>query len=166
MKDEKDRPQLEVYLQDHYAGAVGAIELIAHSIEAHEGSPLVRFFKELEAEVKADHEQLGNLMKVLGTDDSGVRNAGAWMAEKLSRAKIGFSGGETSELRLLQALESLSLGIAGKRLLWRALREVKSAAPELQATDFDQLEQRATEQLDRVEAERLGAARAAFLAEG
>jgi hypothetical protein len=99
--------QLEVYLKDHYAGGVGALELIEHSIKTHEGTPLAAFFEELRGDVKADHEQLHNLMTTLGFEGSGVRDAGAWMAEKLGRAKFGFSGGETSGLRLVQTLESL-----------------------------------------------------------
>jgi hypothetical protein len=154
-----NKDQLEVYLKDHYAGAVGALELIEHSIKAQEGTPLATFFEELHGDVKADHEQLHNLMTTLGFEDSGLRNAGAWMAEKLGRVKIGFSGGEASELRLFQTLESLYLGITGKRLLWRALHANRESSPILQRTDFEQLEKRAIEQADRVEARRLEAAR-------
>ncbi len=162
MSEEENAQQLESYLKDHYAGGVAALELIKHSIETHRGTSLAAFFEELHAEVKADHEQLHNLMTALGFDASGVRNAGAWMAEKLSRAKIGFSGGKGNELGLLQALEGLSIGITGKRLLWGALRTVQKSLPILQQTDFELLEKRATEQLDRVEAERLAAAETAL----
>ncbi len=153
------KEQLEVYLQDHYAGAVGALELITHSIEAHEDTPLAKFFEELHGDVKSDHEQLHHLMTALGFEPSGTRNAGAWVAEKLGRLKVGFSGGESSELRLLQTLEGLYLGISGKRLLWRALRAAAASSPILQKTDFASLEQRAIEQAERVEAQRLAAAR-------
>lgn len=160
MPDENE--PLEVYLKDHYAGAVGALELIEHSIKAHEGTPLAVFFQELHGDVKADHEQLHNLMSALGFEESDVRNAGAWMAEKLGRVKLGFSGGEASGLRLLQTLESLYLGITGKRLLWRALQALRDSSPVLQRTDFEHLEKRALEQLEKLEAQRLAAAHAAF----
>ena len=101
-------------------------------------------------------------MTVLGVADSGVRNAGAWVAEKFSRAKLGLSDGEVSGLRLLQTLESLALGITGKRLLWRALGAIRQASPALQQTDFEHLEKRAIEQADRVEIKRLETARAVF----
>jgi len=158
MSEEENAQQLESYLKDHYAGGVAALELIKHSIETHRGTPLAAFFEELHAEVKADHEQLHNLMTALGFDASGVRNAGAWMAEKLSRAKIGFSGGKGKELGLLQALEGLSIGITGKQLLWRALEAVRETLPALQKTDFELLEKRAIDQLEKVEAQRLLAA--------
>ena len=159
MSEEEKKEQLEVYLRDHFAGGVGALELIEHSIDSHKGTPWAAFFTELRAGIKADHEQLHSLMTALGLEDSGVRNAGAWMAEKLGRAKLGFSGGETSDLRLFQTLESLVLGITGKQLLWRALRAVRDESPVLQKTDFDRLEKRAIAQLEKVEAKRIQAAR-------
>lgn len=159
MGDAADEGQLEIYLKDHYAGAIAALELIEHSIASHEGTSWAAFFTELQSDVKADHEQLHNLMESLGFADSMVRNAGAWVAEKFARAKLGFSGGEGSELRLLQTLESLALGISGKQLLWRALQAVRDSSPVLQKRDFGLLEKRATEQLEKVEAKRLLAAR-------
>ena len=162
MSDAANKNQIEIYLQDHYAGGVGALELIEHSIKGHAGTPLAAFFVELQGEIKADHEQLHNLMTTLGVADSGARNAGAWVAEKFSRAKLGFSDGDVSGLRLLQTLESLVLGITGKQLLWRALQAVRQSSPALQQTDFERLEQRAIEQSDRVEIKRLETARAVF----
>ncbi len=165
MPDEEAKAQLEIYLQDHYAGGVGALELIEHSIQAHKATPLAGFFESLRQAVQADHQQLENLMTTLGFEPSRMRNTGAWLAEKLGRAKIGFSGGESSELRLLQTLESLSLGISGKLLLWRALEATKMAAPALQKTDFPQLAARASAQLQRVEKQRIAAAGAALRGE-
>ena len=65
-----------------------------------------------------------------------------------------------SGLRLLQTLESLALGITGKRLLWRALHAVRQSSPALQQMDFEYLEKRAIEQSNRVEIKRLETARA------
>ncbi len=112
--------------------------------------------------IQADHEQLHNLMTTLRFEASSVRNAGAWVAEKAGRVKLGFSSGEDAHLRLLQSLESLFLGITGKQILWRALRATRDASPILEQTDFDHLERRALEQLNRVETQLIEAARAAF----
>jgi hypothetical protein len=160
MSDPAHGDEIETYLKDHYAGGIGALELIEHSIETHGGTPLAAFFAELYDDIKSDHDQLHKLMTALGVADSDARNAGAWLAEKFSRAKLGFSGGAGSGLRLLQTLESLALGITGKRLLWRALYTIRQSAPVLQETDFDYLEQRAIEQSNRVEIKRLETARA------
>jgi hypothetical protein len=62
----------------------------------------------------------------------------------------------------MEVLEMLTMGIRGKQALWRALRAVVGKYPVLRSLDFDQLERRAVEQHDRVEALRLEAARDAL----
>lgn len=63
-----------------------------------------------------------------------------------------------SELKLLESLEAVALGIHGKGSLWRALRVVPSAS----GPGYDRLIARADEQRERIETLRLDAARAAF----
>ena len=155
MSDKKISPDLEVYLRDHYAGGVGALELIDHLCAAHAEDSLGSFFRDLQAEVKSDHDTLRNLIEALGGDVGSVRNAGAWMAEKFGQAKLGFSAGADGRLRLLQSLEGLYVGITGKRLLWRSLATVKMSSPCLEKTDFDLLEQRAVVQSEKIENQRL-----------
>ena len=65
-------------------------------------------------------------------------------------------------LRVLEILEALSVGIEGKRLLWRALAAVAEDAPALRLTDYGCLEQRAQEQRQRVEMARLETAKTAL----
>jgi|SRR5215475_8502382 len=60
-------------------------------------------------------------MKHLGIDQSAIRKAGALMMEKLSRTKLGLGGSGDPNLALLQSLETLALGITGKRSLWGRL---------------------------------------------
>ena len=164
MGDEQSKKDLEIYLRDHYAGAVSALELLEHLIKAHEDDSLGDFFCQLRVEIKADHQQLHNLMEALGFEESSLRNTGAWLAEKFSRAKVGFTAGEDAKLRLLQSLEMLLLGITGKKLLWRALSATQDSSSILRRTDLARLEARAVEQAKKVEAQRLAAAEVAFCA--
>ncbi|MEO8440334.1 MAG: hypothetical protein ABI540_08945 [Spartobacteria bacterium] len=163
MSKDASKEDLEVYLRDHYAGGVGALDLLEHLIKAHQDDALGLFFTRLRGEIEADHRQLHNLMEALGFAESSLRNAGAWVAEKLGRAKVGFTSGEEERLRHLQSLETLLVGITGKKLLWRALLAAQGSFPVLQRIDLELLEKRAIEQADRVEKERLEAAQAAFL---
>ena len=151
---------LSDYLNDHLAGSVGALELLDRLIEACEGKPLERFFRDLRREIKEDQAQLEELMAKLGASESSVRKAGAWLAEKLSRPKIEL--GEGQEIGIFLALEALHLGISGKRSLWRALRAASRTVPELGRLDYSGLEKRAIEQCERVEARRLEIARTVF----
>jgi ABC-type hemin transport system ATPase subunit len=153
---------LSDYLNDHLAGSIGARELLDRLIEACVGKPLERFFRDLRREIEEDQEQLEELMAKLGVSESSVRKAGAWLAEKLSRAKIDL--GEREEMGIFLALEALHLGISGKRSLWRALQAASRTMPELARLDYSGLEKRAIEQCERVEARRLEIARAVFQA--
>lgn len=151
---------LATYLNDHLAGSVAAIELVERVSQAHEGTPLGRFFRALGEDIKADQETLRDILKRSGGSESRVKQAGAWLTEKASRLKLG--GTDETPLARLEALESLSLGILGKLALWRVLREVAPKHRELVGVDFARLEQRAAAQHDRVEARRLEAAREAL----
>ncbi len=73
------------------------------------------------------------------------------------------SGVKVGELGSVQALEVLVLGITGKQLLWRSPSATIGNSPLLKGIDLEQLEERAIEQIERVEAKRLEAAREAFL---
>jgi len=156
------KEQLPVYLKDHLAGSVAALELVNHLIETYKGKPLEEFFQNLRDEIDADQDTLQDLIEKLGEQESAVRKAGAWVAEKVSRAKIRLSDSEKNQLGLLHALEGLVLGITGKRALWTALAGAADAVPELRELDYARLQKRAAEQCDRVEAKRLEVAREVF----
>jgi hypothetical protein len=155
---------LSSYLNDHLAGAVGALELLDRLIKTYQGKPLGRFFAELRGEIDADQQTLQELIDRLDLEESAVRKAGAWVAEKFSRPKIQLSESCEGRMGLFLALEVLALGITGKRLLWRALAVASETVPQFRGLDYAELEGRAIEQHDRVEAKRLEVAREVFKA--
>jgi hypothetical protein len=152
--------ELDSYLNDHLAGSIGAIELIAHWAKLYQSKPLGAFFTNLESEIKADQDRLRDLMRCLGVEESKVRQAGAWAAEKLGLARFVIAGGEPGGLGLVLVLEGLIIGITGKQLLWRALGAAN--LPKTEGFEFKELQRRAQEQIERIEAERIRAARRAF----
>ena len=154
--------ELATYLNDHLAGSVAAIELLDHLIKEQTGQHLEKFLTDLRDNVHADQEILRDLIEKLDFKESPVRKVGAWMAEKLGQAEFSIGGDEAGDLGLLQAFEGLALGIMGKKLLWRALSTVEADIPDVQGIDLARLEQRAQEQFERVEKERLHLAREAF----
>lgn len=153
---------LSIYLNDHLAGSVGALELLDRLIDTYQGKPLERFFADLRNEIDADQETLKEVIASLGEEESTVRKTGAWVLEKFSRGKIQLGGDGEEKAGLFLALEGLALGIHGKRSLWRALAVVSEAVPRLRNRDYVELERRAVEQHDRVEAKRLEVAREVF----
>jgi threonine aldolase len=56
--------------------------------------------------------------------------------------------------------EGLIMGIAGKKLMWRALAAANLA--QLDGYDFDELQRRAEQQIERIDAERMRAILEAF----
>jgi hypothetical protein len=156
---------LASYLNDHLAGSVGALELLDRLIETYHEKPLGSFFQNLREDIHQDQEQLKELIQKLGAGESAVRKAGAWIAEKISRAKIELSESSKAQTGLFLALEALVLGITGKRSLWRALQAASRTVPQLARLDYAGLEKRAIEQCERVEAKRLETARTAFMEE-
>jgi hypothetical protein len=153
--------RLHLYLNDHLAGSVAAIEMVDNLIEHHSEDRFGRFFRDLRNEIYADQEKLSDLLRKVGAGESAIRKAGAWLAEKFGRTKFGDTG---DSVELLQAVEGLALGITGKRLLWRSLKTISANFPELQGVDFNVLEQRARDQFDSVETLRMEMTREAFRA--
>ena len=151
---------LDSYLNDHLAGSVSALELIAHWEDVHKGEPLGSFFAESEREMKAAQDTLRDVMRTLGVEESKVRQAGAWAAEKVGRARLIIAGDEQGSLGLVLTLEGLIMGVTAKKLMWAALAAAKSLR--LNSYNFEELQRRAELQIERIEAERISAVRQVF----
>jgi hypothetical protein len=154
---------IATYLNDHLAGSLVAIELLEHLESAHKGTGIERFAAELRADIAEDRLELEALMARLKVTESRTRKATAWLSEKVTEIKLRLDDSGDGSLRLLEAFEALSLGIEGKRGLWRALAAAAENAPALKLADYEELTRRAEEQRGRVEAERLKAARRALV---
>jgi hypothetical protein len=153
---------IAIYLNDHLAGSVAALELLEQLLEDYSNTPLERFFEELRTDITADRQELESLMERLNVTESRTRKASAWLAGKFAELKLRLDDPAGGELRLFESLEALSLGIEGKRSLWLALAVAAEDAPSLQLLDYEHLVRRAEEQRARVETKRLEAARSAL----
>jgi hypothetical protein len=153
---------LGIYINDHLAGSVTALELLGHLVSKDAGTSRGQFFIELRRDIEKDQSTLRDLLERLDFKENPMRKAVGWFSEKFARTKLSVEDPGGDHLGIFEKLEGLSLGIAGKQGLWRALNAVADATPELQAMDLTALEQRASEQFERVETLRLDAAREAF----
>jgi hypothetical protein len=151
---------LETYLNDHLAGSMSAIQMLEHAVAEHGNTPLGQQLANLLTAIREDQEVLRGLIGRLGYSEHSVKQAGAWLADKVGRLKMG--GSHESPLARLELFETLSLGLQGKLKLWRAIRAVLPRHPELQELDLPRLDRRGQEQHDLVEAWRIEAAEQAL----
>jgi hypothetical protein len=149
------RDGLITYLNDHLAGSVAALELLDHLIRLQPGTAGERALAAVRTEVEEDQQTLQRLLHEVGGKESRVRQAAAWLTEKLGQAKLRLDDPGSGELQLLEALEALALGIQGKAGLWRALAVASAHLPQVRQLDFAALEARAQDQFRRVDGLRL-----------
>jgi len=154
---------LPTYLEDHLAGATGAIDLMKNLEEEHAGEPLGEVLGTLRAEIEADRATLSAFSERAGRGEHSVKEGAARLGEKLSRWKL--ERGAAGPIGTFEALEFLALGIWGKRALWRALRATQGLSARVGASeaDLDRLIRRAEEQHHQVDELRLRWAAEALL---
>ena len=147
------RDYLKIYLEDHFAGATGGLELALRTAGANAGSVYGEPLQRIAGEIDEDREALRAIMTALGFGPDRMKNAGAWAGEKVGRLKLnGHLTGYSPYSRVLE-IEGLVLGVTGKLCLWRALREVAPQEPRLDAEQLERLAERA--ELQRTELDEL-----------
>ena len=146
---------LATYLNDHLAGATVGLELARRATGSNRDNAYGRVLARIADEIEEDRAALESLINDLGFGKDRVKVTLAWTGEKLGRLKLNGSVLSYSPLSRLEELELLSLGIEGKLLMWRTLRETLGAKSPV---DLDELIKRARSQRRRLEAQRLKAA--------
>ncbi|HEX5904376.1 MAG TPA: hypothetical protein VF028_14885 [Actinomycetota bacterium] len=157
---------LDGYLNDHLAGSAAALQLVERARARDPESELGYVLVGLRDEIEEDRAVLDGVLATLGGTANPAKRAGALGMELLAnlRTTLPVVGAGSSDAARLEELEVLSLGIEGKRLLWKTLAELSSEDGRLAGFDFIELERRADAQRERLERFRLQLAAAAFKA--
>jgi hypothetical protein len=155
-----DRDALATYLNDHLAGSVAAIDLLDNLIESEPGEAAAPVLARFRAELGLEQDGLRALVESVQSENKLVQ-AMAWVGEKVARVKLG-AGPGASALKRFEALEALEVGFTGRRLLWRTLAHLHRQGGLQSNLDFEELERRASSDIDEVEKLRLEAATAAM----
>jgi hypothetical protein len=159
MSDDK---YLAIYLNDHLAGSVVAVELSRRAARSNRNSAYGATLRRLADEINEDRQALKDLMQRLGVRGDPVKVLASWTGEKAGRLKLNGELVRYSPLSRLEEIELLSLGVEGKLAMWRALRERARDDPRLASLDYETLIARGTSQRRRLERVRLRAAEEAF----
>jgi len=153
---------LATYLHDHLAGSNYLTELLQTIRDKHPGEPLAAFASALLIEVEKDREVVQGLIDRVGRAPVDMKQAAAWLAEKVSQLKV--RGDNGTGLGTFEALELVALGILGKLSLWQTLKVISEADDRLRGPDYEQLSARARAQHSQVEERRLQLARTVLVA--
>jgi hypothetical protein len=153
---------MDVYLNDHLAGAMLGSALAEQLREKNEGTPLGSVMSSLAPLIEEDRKTLIDLMDQMGTSKNPVKQATAWLAEKATHLKFsGLTSGDP-KVGTFMALEDLTLGVEGKVSLWKILKEVRDQYEPLKSMDLDDLIERAKAQHNALERERSAAGKLAL----
>lgn len=153
---------ITTYLSDHLAGAAGAIELMQHVESVYANTDVARVIAGVRVDVEADVDKLKALAATLDVTESPSRELGAWVGARMAELKLYLDDSSNGPLYLLEAIETLAMGIDGKLALWRGLAAAADDVPSLRGPDYARLTQRAQDQRQRIEPARLDAVRAVF----
>jgi hypothetical protein len=147
--------RLDIYLNDHFAGATFGMELSRRAATENRGTELGDFLHVLHEEIVEDRQTLRAVMNALGIEASPVKPAGAWLLEKAGRLKLNGQLRGHSPLSPLVELEGLEAGVSGKRCLWQVLERAFPGDPRLRRFQLAALVARAEEQLQGLQEHRL-----------
>lgn len=104
---------IDVYLNDHLAGAMLGSDLAEQIRARHEGDPLGAVMTPLAREIEEDRERLVDLMDRMDVARNRIKQATGWLAEKTSRVKFsGMGSGEPDQSALFFEL----LAVTGVRV--------------------------------------------------
>ena len=159
-----DEKLLRIYLNDELFLGTAGRELARRSQRANAGTELGSFLDRLVGEITEDVATLERIMERLGVPRSGVKRTLAVVGERVGRLKLNGRLREYSPLSRLWELETLALGLDGKRLLWQNLRDATETPARAPEVDLGELIERAERQRAEIEPFRADAAQKAFSA--
>src|SRR6185437_1361582 len=91
--------------------------------------PIADFLAGLHGDLLWERSQMEILMKGLEVSAGAPRRWVAWLSEKFSELRMALDDRSGGDFRLFETLEALSVGIAGKRLLWKTLATIARETP-------------------------------------
>ena len=146
------RRSLIAYLRDHLGGSDVAMRIVDRLATTHADTEDGLLFRRLSKELEEDRAVVRSLLVQLGASARSLKRPAGYVSGVLLSLS---AGGNPGDLSLLRTLEALSIGVQGKRCMWRALQRLGSAPP-MGGTNFLELEAKAVRQWEAIE-ERRGA---------
>lgn len=153
---------LAIYLNDHLAAAIAGFELAKRAAGNNKDTPVGTFLSGLASDIDEDRRTLERFMSELEIRKDLLKDAAAWIAEKVGRLKLNGQLVGYSDLSRLVELEGLNLGVEAKLAMWRNLSQIREKYPALAGADIEESMRRAEAQKRDLERFREEAARRAL----
>jgi hypothetical protein len=142
---------LDIYLNDHLAGATAGQELARRAAAAQRDHSGGVELERLAGEIREDRTALADIMAALGIKVRRYKIRAAWLAERAGRLKLNGRILRPSPLSGLVEVEMLRLGVEGKASAWLTLRTLADRDGRLDAERLDRLIARARRQAEVLE---------------
>ena len=158
-----DTGLLGVYLNDHLAGATAGLELARRMARTHRATPVGAALDGLAHDLESEREALLEIMAHLDVTVRHYKVYGAWILERLGRAKLNGRLLTRSPLSSLLEFEVLRLGVEGKAALWRTIWVLTADRDDSMTIRLSALLTAAQEQAELLEKLRMRAVDDAFV---
>ena len=147
------------YLADHLTGSDAAFAVVKRLRTSQHTPEEIELFERLYREFSEERAVVRTLLQTLGGSPFKLKRLLGQTAGSALRAA---AGGEPGDLALFRTLESLAVGVQGKRCLWRAAQSLESWLPVAGRKSFHDLEMQAVAQWEHIERRRLALASSTF----
>ncbi|MFN3600165.1 MAG: hypothetical protein ACK4UY_02100 [Dietzia sp.] len=144
---------LHTYMQDHHAGAAAGVDLFRRVAKDHEDPEIRAVVSRIGDETEEDLRNLEELMTLVGTSPSALKDLPARAAEKLGQLKPNQRFAQRSPLSDLLEVEALTIAVRGKELGFKAMLDIGD--PRLPRPTLEALVERAVEHGRQLEKLRL-----------
>ena len=163
MDDTDAIKNLRIYLNDHYSGSTGGLELAKRARKNSTDPGRTEMWEGIIVELTEEREILQEMIDRAGTSTNPVKTLLSWVGEKAGRLKPNGQVTGPSDLGQFIELEMLLIGVTGKLGMWRALRMADD--PRFRTIDFPGLIDQAESQRERLDEHRLSLAAVVFATE-
>ncbi|MGK2931572.1 MAG: hypothetical protein ACSLFD_02140 [Solirubrobacterales bacterium] len=160
MEDTDASKNLKIYLNDHYSGSTGGLELAKRARGNSTDPERTAMWEAITVELTEEREILREMIDRAGTSRNAVKTLLSWAAEKAGRLKPNGQVTGPSGMAQFLELEMLLIGVTGKMAMWRTLRMVDD--PRFRSVDFAGLIEQAESQRERLDEHRLNLALPVF----
>lgn len=160
--DQADRSAaFRSYLADHLTGADAALVVVSRLRASQAGAAEAALFTRLHDEFAEEREIVSAMVRSLGGSPFKMKRLVGQAAGAVLQVA---AGGDPGELALFRTLESLAIGVQGKRCLWRVAKTLEPGLQAPTAKSFHALELQAVDQWQQIDRCRLALASRTFSA--